>query len=213
MAANHGANAATAAVTVITNPLIPRLKIAVLTNANTFPSVPKLTASAPTPNNNLPTYSNVLRNMFATGNINNLKATKPAPAILITDTSASMLSANLFTAFVSPLIPSPASPAKAPKSATLNLSVASPNWLSSKLIKPTCEVNAPPKFSCKPSNNAAVILLAPSAVLPNSLSSNLASPHLSCKMLHTGIPLSARLFRSSRPNPPAVERDTKSKAA
>ena len=62
----------------------------------------------------------------------------------------------------------------------------------------------PPNFSLSPTSNASKISLAPSLVCPRAVSSNLVRPSFSCKIVNTGMPLSASLLRSSKPNPPAV---------
>ena len=68
----------------------------------------------------------------------------------------------------------------------------------------------PPKSSLRPSSSASLSLAAPSALLPNSDTSSLARPSFSSKILNTGIPRSASLFKSSRPKPPLVVRANKS---
>ena len=62
----------------------------------------------------------------------------------------------------------------------------------------------PPKSSFRPSSRASFSLAAPSADLPNSETSSRVRPSFFWKISNTGIPLSASLFKSSRPKPPAV---------
>ena len=70
---------------------------------------------------------------------------------------------------------------------------------------PILAAMAPPKSFPSSSTRIFTISAAPSAVLPNSLSSSLDLPRRSCNIPVTLIPLSEIMFSSSRPIPPAAD--------